>query len=172
MITLDWLTGYWNVLFFFHCTFIVNLLVTFSRGLVLLRQGALYERLRGDKGLYKCLYYYQYHYIIVRDSESRSNGVDFALDQGYAVLADVLDLSAAFDTVDHTILSRLESRIGIRGMALLWVWSYLSSRTQRVDTGTQGVGVWAWRHRPTTGISARTTLLPRLCPPPWGQHIL
>ena len=45
----------------------------------------------------------------------------------------LLDLSAAFDTIDHSILlTRLESTFGIRDLALSFFRSYLQDRTQVV----------------------------------------
>ena len=46
----------------------------------------------------------------------------------------MLDLSAAFDTVDHDILiERLQRSFGVRGLALSWVESFLRDRTQAVS---------------------------------------
>ena len=55
---------------------------------------------------------------------------------GNISLMALLDLSAAFDTVDHAILlDRLKFEFGIVGSALSWIQSYLSERKQAVVCG-------------------------------------
>lgn len=57
-------------------------------------------------------------------------------DSGNCSILVLLDLSAAFDTVDHDLLiKRLEHWVGIRGMALNWFASYIKNRTFRVNIG-------------------------------------
>ena len=59
-----------------------------------------------------------------------------AMDSREVVCLVLLDLSAAFDTVDHTILlDRLATRFGFTGKVLAWLKSYLSDRTQKVAIG-------------------------------------
>ena len=59
-----------------------------------------------------------------------------ALDAGDLTMLTLLDLSAAFDTVDHaTLLRRLEISYGIRSISLGWFSSYLGSRFQYVRCG-------------------------------------
>ncbi len=58
-----------------------------------------------------------------------TNDVLLASDQGCISLLVLLDLSAAFDTIDHDILiDRLQNYTGIQGQALRWFRSYLSDR--------------------------------------------
>ena len=56
-----------------------------------------------------------------------------AADRGEVTLLGLLDLSAAFDTVDHEILlDRLSTAFGIRSAALSWIKSFIHERTQTV----------------------------------------
>ena len=59
------------------------------------------------------------------------NDVLRAMDQGQCTLLVMLDLSAAFNTVDHQILlKRLSNVFGVH--TLLWIESYLHNRKQTV----------------------------------------
>ena len=62
------------------------------------------------------------------------NDLLFAVDRKDATILALLDRSAAFDTVDHTILlNRLSARFGVFSTANSWFSSYLSSRQQSVS---------------------------------------
>ena len=62
-----------------------------------------------------------------------TNDILLALDRGDITVLTLLDLSAAFDTVDHDILfSSLSNHFGISGTALSWFKSYLTNRSQTV----------------------------------------
>ncbi|KAK7092915.1 hypothetical protein V1264_008591 [Littorina saxatilis] len=62
-----------------------------------------------------------------------ANDLLTACDSGSVSLLALLDLSAAFDTIDHDILlARLNTTFGITGTALGWFCSYLTGRTQAV----------------------------------------
>jgi len=61
-----------------------------------------------------------------------------AVDSGDMCALVLLDLSSAFDTVDHeTLLTVLRRRFGISGVALDWCRDYLSDRTQTFQAGPQ-----------------------------------
>ena len=57
-------------------------------------------------------------------------------DRGEVTTLCLLDLSAAFDTVDHQLLlTRLNERFGVIGKAFDWFQSYLHGRTYSVTCG-------------------------------------
>ena len=56
-----------------------------------------------------------------------------ALDEGSYVLGIFIDLSKAFDTVNHSILCEKLEFYGIRGIALDLIRNYLSDRSHYVE---------------------------------------
>jgi len=61
-----------------------------------------------------------------------------AIDSGDVCALVLLDLSSAFDTVDHdTLLHVLNRRFGFDGQTITWFGSYLSNRTQAFHYNTQ-----------------------------------
>ena len=61
------------------------------------------------------------------------NDVTLNIDKGKVTALTLLDLSAAFDTIDHGILiKRLSLWYGISGTALNWFLSYLTGRHQTI----------------------------------------
>ena len=61
------------------------------------------------------------------------NDIASALDRKCSTILVLLDLSCAFDTINHEILlRRLEHSVGISGAALEWLHSYVSERYHQV----------------------------------------
>ena len=61
------------------------------------------------------------------------NDILQAVDRKGGAILVLLDLSAAFDTIDHgLLLDHLQSDFGIEGTALNWFTSYIRHRTQRI----------------------------------------
>ena len=66
-----------------------------------------------------------------------TNDLLIACDKKSASVLMLLDLSAAFDTVEHKKLLRiLHDEIGVRAMALKWFKSFLTGWTQTMQIGS------------------------------------
>ena len=64
------------------------------------------------------------------------NDIIRTIDQKKKVILVFLDLSAAFDTIDHDILiNRLNDKYGFSGTVLRWCESYKRGRSQKVILG-------------------------------------
>ena len=63
------------------------------------------------------------------------NDIFLKMNSQHVTLLVLLDLSAAFDTVDHNniMVERLAKDVDIQGMVLDWFRSYLSNRSQQVS---------------------------------------
>ena len=87
-----------------------------------------------DNGLYEV---FQSAYRQMHSTETAllrvHNDILQAVDSNGGAILVLLDLSAAFDTIDHgKLLNILERTFGVTGSALEWFKSYLSGRTQEV----------------------------------------
>ena len=68
--------------------------------------------------------------------QSILNDIFRSADNGELSILVALDISAAFDTIDHgTLLRRLGHTFGMHGVTLNWISSYLSDRYQYVKIG-------------------------------------
>ena len=80
------------------------------------------------------------------------------LDSGKLPISIFLDLSKAFDTLNHTILLKKLAYYGLNGTSLDWFRSYLSDRSQYVDyDGTTSISLPL-----TTGVPQGSILGPLL----------
>ena len=84
-----------------------------------------------------------------------TNDPKLAMDNKKGTILVMIDLSSAFDTIDHSILlSRLELRYGIKSVVLEWFRSYLYGRVQRINIDDS----FSPPHPLTTGVPQGSVL--------------
>ncbi|RCU35147.1 hypothetical protein DVA81_17755 [Acinetobacter baumannii] len=93
-----------------------------------------------------------------------TNDLLIASDKGSVCVLILLDISAAFDTIDHRILlQRLEHLIGIKGPGLSWFQSYLSDRFQFVHVNDESSVHTAVNYRVPQGSVLGPILFTLIC---------
>ena len=126
---------------------------------------------------------YQSAYMTLHSTETAmlrvKHDIAGALDRNHAMMFVMLDLSAAFDTIDHAhLLKLLQDEYGVRGTALPWFRTYMEDRTYRVQIDsttysstvwcTTGLGSWASyvysvHHANAAHIQKTWSTLPQIC---------
>ena len=87
-----------------------------------------------------------------------TDNITKAMDEGKYTIGIFLDLSKAYDTVNHQILLNKLEHYGIRGLCLKWFESYLHGRTQIVKFGDHRLNKMSL----TTGVPQGSILGPLL----------
>ena len=75
---------------------------------------------------------YRPHHSVETLLVNLSSDILLNMDSGKITAVLLLDLSSAFDTVNHEILINMLSSLGVRDQALMWFKSYLTCRSQIV----------------------------------------
>jgi len=79
-----------------------------------------------------------------------------AIDQGHVAAMALLDLSSAFDTVDHgTLLTILKSSFSVTNQSLAWFHSYLTYRTHIFSTHSSETSPFLFTHGVPQGSGLR-----------------
>ena len=103
----------------------ISLLPTLSKILEKIMHKRTFNFLQKSKILYSSQYGFRSKHSTNDAIAELISNVTENLEDKYSTLCMFLDLSKAFDTIDHNILLNKLSHYGIRGISLDWFRSYL-----------------------------------------------
>ena len=136
----------------------ISLLPNFSKIL----EKLMFNRLTNFINKYEILYEQQYgfrqNYSTDLAIVELADKIAKAIDDGKFMIGIFIDLSKAFDTLNHDILLQKLSNFGIRGIANSWFRNYLTNREQFVNYNN----VLSSRSKITTGVPQGSILGPLL----------
>ena len=110
----------------------ISLLPNLSKILERIIHKRLYTYITEKQLLYNSQYGFRSNYSTNKAITELMANILTGFDEKKYTLALFLDLSKAFDTIDHKILLKKLDYYGIRGVALNWIESYLKNRKQFV----------------------------------------
>ena len=111
----------------------ISLLSTLSKVFERVVFEQLYEHLKSKKLLYQSQYGFRKDHSTELASVELINHICKEMDKGDTPFSIFLDLSTAFDMLDHDILINILKYYGINGTPLSWFKSYLTNRIQYVE---------------------------------------
>ena len=111
----------------------ISLLASFSKIVEKCVFNQLYSYFEKNKLLFGSQYGYRQKHSTEMACLELVDRITNHLDRGETPFCFFLDLSKAFDTLDHTILLKKLKYYGVQGTTLNWFHSYLSDRVQFVD---------------------------------------
>ena len=118
----------------------------------------LYDYMQRNKLLYANQYGFRKLHSTELASVELVDRIRLDIDSGKIPLSVFLDLSKAFDTLDHSILLQKIKFYGVSGTSLQWFTSYLVNRQQLVDVA----GTHSTLINLTTGVPQGSILGPLL----------
>ena len=117
----------------------IAVLSPFAKILERLVYNQLSHFLEKENILFKHQFGFRKNYSTEQAILELTDNLKMKIDSNEAICSIFLDLSKAFDTVNHQILLQKLYRYGIRGVPLQWFKSYHEGRTQYVEVETNVV---------------------------------
>ena len=141
----------------------ISLLVTISKVLKKIIYSRTYKFLTSTEQLYSGQYGFRSGHSCQNAVTELIGNIQKNLEENKTSIGVFIDLSKAFDTLDHKLLLKKLEIYGIRGIALSWFQSYLENRTIRVKIQTEkGQYKYSDQHTITYGTPQGSCLGPLL----------
>lgn len=112
----------------------ISVLPVFSKVLERIMYNRIYKHLTSNKLLYRKQLGFQKNCSTEHAIMQFTRDILESFEKGEYTLGVFIDLSKAFDTVDHEILLKKLKYYGVKGINLNWLKSYLSNRKQYVHS--------------------------------------
>ena len=110
----------------------ISLLLTISKLLEKVMYTQVYDYLNNMNQIYESQYGFRARHSCEHAIGELMSEITKSIELGKQTVSAFLDLSKAFDTLEHSVIFKKFERYGLRGPCLEWFRSYLYGRTLRV----------------------------------------